>query len=194
MLVSDEETLGPWGTRWVLDNYPAYRGDAALIGEPSHGAGVAGTITLGGKGILWLRLTVKGEAYHGGLCDGESAITRTGRIFPVLAGLHGMKGEIPADLADVVAAARTTRIRNRALDQVITTVNVNVGTIHGGTKVNVVPSQATMEVDIRLPLGWTPERMEALVRERLASEGLGDVVVEVINASSPYYTSPETRL
>ena len=54
-------------------------------------------------------------------------------------------------------------MRSRTMDQIIRTVNVNVGTIQGGTKVNVVPSQTVLEVDIRLPLGWTPQRMESLV-------------------------------
>jgi succinyl-diaminopimelate desuccinylase len=81
MVVSDEETLGPWGTRWVLEHHPRYRGDACLIGEANTNEGVAGAVSLGGKGILWRRLTLKGEAYHGGLCERENSINRTSRIF-----------------------------------------------------------------------------------------------------------------
>jgi acetylornithine deacetylase/succinyl-diaminopimelate desuccinylase-like protein len=190
MAVSDEETLGPWGTQWVLENHPEYRGDACLIGEANTNEGVAGAVSLGGKGILWLRLTLRGEAYHGGLCERENTINRTGRIFRVLDELYGMEGEIPEELAEVVAAARSKVMRSRTMDQIIRTVNVNVGTIQGGTKVNVVPSQTVLEVDIRLPLGWTPQRMEGLVRERLVAADLGDVKVEVMNACAPFYTPP----
>ena len=33
--VSDEETFGPWGSRWLMDNEPEILGDCCLNGEPS---------------------------------------------------------------------------------------------------------------------------------------------------------------
>ena len=35
MVVSDEETGGKWGTKWLLDNMPELLGDACLNAEPS---------------------------------------------------------------------------------------------------------------------------------------------------------------
>ena len=32
--VSDEETFGPWGARWLMANEPEVRGDCCLNGEP----------------------------------------------------------------------------------------------------------------------------------------------------------------
>ena len=44
----------------------------------------------------------------------------------------------------------------------------NVGVIQGGIKANVAPREATAEIDIRIPLGWTPERTLHWVHGRLA--------------------------
>ena len=36
--VSDEETFGPWGARYLMENYPEIHGDCCLNGEPSSPA------------------------------------------------------------------------------------------------------------------------------------------------------------
>ena len=53
--VSDEETFGPWGSRWLIDNEPEVLGDCCLNGEPSSPF----TIRYGEKGLLWLTLKSK---------------------------------------------------------------------------------------------------------------------------------------
>ena len=45
--VSDEETFGPWGSRWLIDNEPEVVGDCCLNGEPSSPY----TIRYGEKGL-----------------------------------------------------------------------------------------------------------------------------------------------
>ena len=34
-LVSDEETFGPWGARYLMEHHPEVHGDCLLNGEPS---------------------------------------------------------------------------------------------------------------------------------------------------------------
>ena len=52
--VSDEETFGPWGARYLMEHHPEVHGDCLLNGEPSSPL----TIRFGEKGPLWLKFTV----------------------------------------------------------------------------------------------------------------------------------------
>jgi succinyl-diaminopimelate desuccinylase len=49
-LVSDEETFGPWGARYLSKHHPEIFGDCCLNGEPSG----MNTLRFGEKGPLWL--------------------------------------------------------------------------------------------------------------------------------------------
>src|SRR5215469_12707270 len=49
--VSDEETFGPWGARYLVEHHPEILGDCCLNGEPSS----RHTVRFGEKGPLWLR-------------------------------------------------------------------------------------------------------------------------------------------
>ena len=59
--VSDEEVSGPWGTSYILENYPELFGDALVNGEPSS----LEHIRIGEKGIYQVRLTVSTKGGHG---------------------------------------------------------------------------------------------------------------------------------
>ena len=106
MAVSDEETLGPWGTQWVLENHPEYRGDACLIGEANTNEGVAGPFA-GGKGILWLRLRSAARRTTGGCASARTPSTARGASSASWTSCMGWRAEIPQELAEVVAAARS---------------------------------------------------------------------------------------
>ena len=49
--VSDEETFGPYGARYLMEHHPEVHGDALLNGEPSSPF----SVRFGEKGPLWLR-------------------------------------------------------------------------------------------------------------------------------------------
>ncbi len=57
--VSDEETFGPWGARYLIEHCPEVYGDCLLNGEPSG----TNTIRFGEKGPLWM-CAVKGGAFQ----------------------------------------------------------------------------------------------------------------------------------
>ncbi len=59
--VSDEETFGPWGARYLMEHHPEVHGDCLLNGEPSSPL----TIRFGEKGPLWLRFTTRTRGAHG---------------------------------------------------------------------------------------------------------------------------------
>ena len=52
--VSDEETFGPYGARYLMEHHPEVHGDARLNGEPSSPF----SVRFGEKGPLWLEITV----------------------------------------------------------------------------------------------------------------------------------------
>src|SRR6516162_1980745 len=53
--VSDEETFGPHGARYLSEHHPEVFGDSCLSGEPSSPR----TLRFGEKGALWLEFTVR---------------------------------------------------------------------------------------------------------------------------------------
>src|SRR5205085_1289934 len=59
--VSDEETFGPWGARYLMEHHAEVHGDCLLNGEPSSPL----TIRFGEKGPLWLRFTTRTRGAHG---------------------------------------------------------------------------------------------------------------------------------
>jgi len=60
--VSDEETGGTWGAKWLIDEFPdEFRGDCVLNGEPS----TPGMVRFGEKGTLRLVFEVDTPGAHG---------------------------------------------------------------------------------------------------------------------------------
>ena len=63
--VSDEETFGPYGARYLAEHHPEVFGDTCLNGEPSS----PWTLRFGEKGPLWLEFTVRTKGAHGAYTD-----------------------------------------------------------------------------------------------------------------------------
>ena len=70
--VSDEETFGPWGARYLMEHHPEVHGDCCLNGEPSSPF----TVRYGEKGPLWLKFTVKTPGAHGAYTHASPSATR----------------------------------------------------------------------------------------------------------------------
>jgi glutamate carboxypeptidase len=120
LLVSDEE-VGSDSSRHITESL-ARRSQAVLVLEPSYGP--HGAVKTARKGVAEYTLKVTGKAAHSGLDfeKGESAVTELAR--QIL--------EIPK-LVDL----------KRGL-------TLNVGLIQGGTRVNVIPAEATATIDVRI--------------------------------------------
>ncbi len=71
---------------------------------------------------------------------------------------------------------------------IVDKVTLNIGTIKGGVKVNMVPSSAVFETDIRLPLGVTRERVLAEVEKIL--KDFPDATVKETNCNLPPGSTP----
>jgi len=120
LLVSDEE-VGSESSR-VITEILAKKSAEVLVCEPSYGP--RGAVKTARKGIGEYLLKVTGKASHSGLDfeKGQSAIVE----------LAAQIGKI-SKLVDL----------QRGL-------TLNVGTMQGGTRVNVVPAEASATIDVRI--------------------------------------------
>lgn len=190
-LAADEETMGRWGTAHLLDTVPEAQGDAMICGD----AGSPLVIRLGEKGFVWMRLTATGRAAHGAHVHlGDNAIERLLEAIGRLGALRDLPVPTPPAVAAAVAEASeaSEALSGRGETRVLTSVTVNVGTIAGGSKVNLMPDRATAEVDVRLPVGVGVETALAEVRRRLAD--LPGVGLEVLQQFEPTWTDPGHEL
>ena len=120
LLVSDEE-VGSDTSRRITENL-ARQSAAVLVLEPSQGP--KGEVKTARKGIGEYVLKVTGKAAHSGLDfeKGQSAILELARQIVAIQKLIDLK---------------------RGL-------TLNVGTVQGGTRVNVIPAEASAVLDVRV--------------------------------------------
>jgi succinyl-diaminopimelate desuccinylase len=185
--VSDEETFGPWGARYLMEHHPEVHGDCLLNGEPSSPL----TIRFAEKGPLWLRVTVKTRGAHGAYTHLTPSATKiAARIVLDLEELTAIPAAVPIDVADALAgaAAAIDEAQGPGAKDILQRVTVNIGVIHGGQKVNMVPGTCWFEADVRLPPGVAKETAMARVREIVARHP--EAAVEEINFSAPSVCDP----
>jgi glutamate carboxypeptidase len=120
LLVSDEE-VGSDSSRAITEGL-ARNSSAVLVLEPSFGS--KGYVKTARKGVGDYRLKVTGVAAHSGLDfeKGQSAILELAR--------------------QILAISKLTDLKRG--------LTLNVGIVHGGTRVNVIPEEATAILDVRV--------------------------------------------
>jgi len=150
--VSDEETFGPWGARYLMEHHPEVHGDCCLNGEPSSPL----SIRFGEKGPLWLEFTVRTRGAHGAYTHLSASATRiAARLVRDLESLEQLNCPAPGNVGAVLEHARETidDAHGAGAAAIVQQVTVNIGTMRGGAKVNMVPSECVIEADIRFPVG-----------------------------------------
>jgi succinyl-diaminopimelate desuccinylase len=192
VLVSDEETFGPWGARYLFDHHlEKVRGDCCLIGEPSS----PHTVRFGEKGALWIRFRVLTKGAHGAYTHAsENAIVIASGIIQEVLRI----GEVPPPEADNLAAAldqaadALDRAYGKGASRNVRRVTVNVGTLHAGAKVNMVASEALFEIDFRIPNGFSDEVVERHLKEVLAR--YPQAQAERILYNPPSWSAPDHEM
>ncbi len=150
--VADEERGGGLGTRVLMES-GLLQGDACLVPEPTSLA-----ICVAERGLLQGEILVKGRPAHGSRPrDGTSAIEHAARI--ALA-LHA---------ADFGGPEHPLLGRPTA----------NIGTLHGGSAVNVVAEEAKVGFDRRILPGTSYEAAVSGLRDRISAAGLGGTGYEI---------------
>jgi acetylornithine deacetylase/succinyl-diaminopimelate desuccinylase-like protein len=190
-LAGDEESMGTLGTQWLLENVPATRGDAVIIGD----AGSPLVLRFGEKGFLWVRITARGKPAHGAHVHlGVNALDRLRAALDAVAGLRAMRPMPPAGVAEAIAAAKpiSEPLGGAGEADVLGSVTVNIGRIDGGSSPNLVPALAQAALDIRLPAGLTAGTAEAALAAALA--GHQGVTFEVLRRFEPTVTDPAAEI
>lgn len=156
MAVSDEESGGKWGTRYLLENCGSpsrWAGDVVLNGEP----GGLQSIRFGEKGTLRITFTVHAQGLNGAYTFlSRGAIIVASRLIAKLLELEDLEPHLPEEIRkqlDARACKIADEIMGKGASEVLLKPTVNIGTIHGGVKVNTIPEQCVFEADIRLPIG-----------------------------------------
>jgi len=186
-LAGDEESMGPLGTKWLLDNVPEARGDAVIIGD----AGSPRVLRFGEKGFLWLELEAEGRAAHGAHVHlGDNALDRLCAGLDAVRALRSLAPNPPAGVTAAIAAAKpiSEPLAGAGEAEVLGSVTVNIGRIEGGSSPNLVPASARAGVDIRLPVGISCAEVEA------ALPHMPGLTVRVLRRFEPNHTDPASGL
>jgi glutamate carboxypeptidase len=132
-LFVSDEEVGSPTSRPLIERL-AREAAVVLVTEPAR---EGGKIVTARKGVARFAVEAKGRPAHSGSrhMDGRSAIREIARIVLAL-----------EDMTDYA-----------------TGLTVNVGTVEGGTGVNVVPARARIEVEARVPTLEAAERIEAVM-------------------------------
>jgi len=172
-IVPDEETGGDYGVPWLLEK-GLVKGDGALIAEPSSPLNP----TIGQKGSYWFELEVFGEPGHGSLSPlaGNNAITDAIAAIEKIRSLWDLTIEIPEDVQELVEVTkkymREVEEEREKFQPVLEKITVNIGTIQGGTKSNVIPESCKAQIDCRLPFGVTQDEVTSYLHKSLDELGI----------------------
>ena len=212
LAVADEEALGTWGARWLVDHeWDAVATDYVLTESggfqmPSpHGPRLP--VMVAEKGTFWSKVHVHGTPGHGSQPFGsDNALVTAAEVVRRLAEYApeaqigevwrrhveamGYPPEIATAFLDPSAVRDFCATLPRGMGKLIhacthTTFSPNV--IHGGTKTNVIPDHVELEVDIRTLPGQTGDDIRAMLRDALGD--LADAV-EVESNDDPSTASP----
>jgi len=207
--VADEEVSGT-GAEWLTTKVPEKVAAEYVVGEGGgapiqYGSRKMYSITIGEKGLAWLRLTAHGQAGHGSvptLADNANIIMA--RAFTRLADFKTETTVIP-EIAQLINTVRNELTEkeglrnpenhlselelNHFLNQIasedrevaeelraLTRMTISPNVIRGGTETNVIPGTCEGRIDIRLVPGQDRDYATRTVRECL--QGL-DVEVDV---------------
>jgi succinyl-diaminopimelate desuccinylase len=169
-LVSDEESHGHQGMGFLTQK-GGIRGDAALVGEPTDLQPV-----IAQKGALWLRISTIGKSAHGSRPHlGVNAVEKMMKLMERLS-------SVPLEKEHPLLGKPT----------------LNIGTIQGGTKINIVPDRCAIEVDRRLLPGEKKEEVLGEIKGVLDSLRLQDPFfqyrIEEIDFAEPSEVNPEEEI
>lgn len=162
VLVADEESGGFHGAE-PLVRAGLVGGDVVVVGEPT-----SLRVVRAQRGIAWTRIVTRGKAAHGSAP--ERGINAIRHMTEVIARLEETLPDIDHPLL-----GRPT---------------LNVGTITGGTKLNIIAAECTIELDRRIVPDETEESALATMHQaiELARERFPelDATVEVVGSGAPF--------
>ncbi|MBV9784804.1 MAG: M20/M25/M40 family metallo-hydrolase [Acidisphaera sp.] len=186
--VSDEETFGPHGARWLVEHHAEeVLGDCLLNAEP----GAPTTVRFGEKSPLWLAIRVSTPGCHGAYTHKSASATKiAAAIIEALAELERIAVSLPGPIAEAIenGAAEIDAVHAAGAAATMGRVTLNIGGWNGGTLVNMLPGDCTVEADIRVPWGLSSESMIAAARDIVAR--FPEAELTVLSRQEPRWSDP----
>ncbi|MEM7119655.1 MAG: M20/M25/M40 family metallo-hydrolase [Pseudomonadota bacterium] len=153
--VSDEETVGPWGARWLVENHrDAVLGDCLLSAEATG----PHAIYFAERGVFWLTITIKTPGNHGAYGHTTPSASRIGAdLIRDLAEIETIEGQLSDNVAAILdrAQASIDVSHGAGASEILNKVTVNVAQVNAGIKNNMIPARCEIVLDLRLPIGLT---------------------------------------
>ncbi len=198
LAVADEEAGGKNGAAWLLEQHPQDFQAGLVLNE--GGFGLHDTlpdrplflIAAAEKGVCRVRLTRTGPPGHGSTPHGDNALEKLVQalnrllekdnpftVTPLVADYFRQLGTVwdflkpyladgqPETLIRVLSESGMAAIPQLAA-MLQNTVSLN--RLHAGHKINVIPAEATAELDVRLLPGTDPDAFVAEIKTRLADD------------------------
>jgi len=213
---ADEEAGGAYGAGWLVDNRPEiFKNAGFLINEGGGGSSIGNdtvfTVEVTQKVPLWLRLVAHGNPGHGSTPQTDTAVTRLmragdrlartrfqARLVPaVQAMFEGMApyqpGNLKARYADIgnsindaefMSYLQLTNPRHHALLR----NTCSLTRLEGSSKINVVPTEAVLELDCRLLPDQDPQ---AFIDELALIVNDPDISIEKLMGFTPAVSSTD---
>ncbi|MPZ76929.1 MAG: M20/M25/M40 family metallo-hydrolase, partial [Deltaproteobacteria bacterium] len=212
---ADEEAGGALGAGYLLEKHPELFKNVGLVLNEGGGVRLSKdgkvlnySVSVAEKTPLWLRLTASGTPGHGSTPGVYTAVSKLvaalGRVMAYQAPIKVVPEvqKFFADMADAEPEARgklyrdlqtsledpafaaefTKNPRNNA--SVRNTIAITG--LRGSDKINVVPAQASAEIDVRLLPGEDPQEFIAGLRRLIADETMKiEVLLSFPAAISP---------
>lgn len=204
-LLADEEAGGDFGAQFLVEEYPSlFDGVRFALGEAGgFSLNLAGKtyypIMVAEKQICWTRITLRGPAGHGSMIHRDGAMAQLGQILNTLnkkrlpVHVTSSVRQMFSGIADALNFPMSSLLR-LVLNPIFTdrligllgdsgklfeplfhnTVNATI--VHGGNKINVIPSEITLELDGRLLPGFTPEHMLSELKNLLGQNTNFEIV------------------
>jgi len=200
LATADEEAGGKEGAGWIVEHRPDLLQDAEyVLTEGDHirvgpGGRKIVQVAVAEKTPCWVKLTERGEAGHGAVPPPQTAVTRLVRAldklrryrtavrvvrpveeyFAAIAALDrrpestrlahlGEALEDPAFFADFTRDPRQNALIRNTITPTV---------VQAGLKTNVIPDEASAQLDCRLLPGERPADFLALLRDVIADENV----------------------
>ena len=224
---ADEETGGIGGADFLLRHFPE-KVFAEYVLNEGGGSSIQTrsksvfTVNSAEKGLLWLRVKVRGVPGHGSMPDSaDNAIMRMNEVLSRLGNFRGEVVLVPTMHQFLVGLALEDESLRESLGRILANpaesdvvlaeldksapaiadeirprlkMTFTPTIISGGAKENVIPSECSAVFDCRVLPGQTTLQAMELIRKLLADVGLERFSFEVIQAQEPSESPVETPL
>lgn len=186
--VSDEETFGPDGARYLVANHPEVHGDVCLSTEPT---GIH-SVRFAEKGPLWLKFTISTPGAHGAYPHKSANANEIGaELILALRALRETPVESPESIVRALEGAEEVidKVASLGAAAILQKVTLNIGTVNGGVKQNMLPGTCVVTADIRVPMGMSPDAL--IAQAGAIAQAFPEVAMEVVGRQEPLWSDPE---